>query len=251
MFLKTRTLLPLFFILTLSTPLLGFFEINNLTLTFPFLLVALHLIFKTYRNNKVDFTFFSVGLWLGLASLVCLKISIFLPVVWIAMVAIRPFYFREWFASLSGFLTPWFFIYGIHFLLYDEFYSLNSHIVQDFLVTFNPVVPGNLQWVFLIYLGILFLFSLSFLFYSLPGLKIKSRKFYGMLFWNIMAVLALGIFFPTMWFSFLSLLLLFLVLIFSFYFQSDKKSLVRRILFDLYLAALLYILADQLIKNGL
>ncbi len=249
MFLKTRTLLPLFFILTLSTPLLGFFEINNLTLTFPFLLAALYLIFKTYRNNKVDFTFFSAGLWLGIASLICLKISVSLLVVWIAMVTIRPFYFREWFASLIGFLTPWFFIYSIHFLLYDEFSTLNSHIVQNFLVTFHPNLPGTLQWAFLAYLGLLLLFSLSYLFFSLPGLKIKSRKFYGVLFWNIVAVVALGIFFPTMWFSFLSPALLFLVLIFSFYFQSDKKSLVRRILFDLYVAGLLYIIADQIIKQ--
>ena len=58
LFLKTRTLLPLFFILTLSTPVLGFFELNNLNLTFPILLIALHLVFGTYRNNKVDFSYF-------------------------------------------------------------------------------------------------------------------------------------------------------------------------------------------------
>ncbi|HHJ10698.1 MAG TPA: hypothetical protein ENK25_07370 [Bacteroidetes bacterium] len=242
LFLKTRTLLPLFFILTLSTPVLGFFELNNLNLTFPILLIALHLVFGTYRNNNVDFSFFSAALWVGLASLICVKTSVFLIILWIALVTIRPFYFREWFASLAGFFTPWFFLFGIHFLLSDEIFSLETSIANDFMNIFRTTGPDNIRWTFLSFLGVLLLISSVQLLFTIPGLKIKTRKFYGVLFWIIMVSVVMFILFSSMWLSFIPLFSLFFSVIVSFYFLTDKVSLMKRILFDLYLAGLLIIL---------
>jgi len=58
MFIGSRTILPLFFVVSASAPavLVGF-EINNLTLTFPFLLIAINRVFHTYRSNRIDFSF--------------------------------------------------------------------------------------------------------------------------------------------------------------------------------------------------
>ncbi len=241
-YLKSRTLLPLFFILTLSTPVLGFFELNNLNLTFPFLLIALHQVFGTYRNNKVDFSYFSAALWVGLASLVCVKTSAFLIILWIALFTIRPFYFREWFASLIGFFTPWFFLFGIHFLRSDEIASLGTSIVNDFMNVFNTASLDTIQWVFLSFMGVLLLISSVQLLFTIPGLKIKTRKFYGVLFWIIIVSVGTVILFSSMWLSFIPLFSLFFSVIVSFYFLTDKVSLMKRMLFDLYLAGILIIL---------
>ncbi len=250
-YLKSRTLLPLFFILTLSTPVLGFFELNNLNLTFPFLLIALHLVFGTYRNNKVDFAYFSAALWVGVASLICVKTSAFLIIIWISLLSIRPFYFHEWFSSLAGFITPWFLLAGFHFLQTDEIASLSQAVVRDFMNVYQTVTPDISRWIFLAYLGFLLLVSSVSLFFSLPGFKIKTRKFYGVLFWIILVSVVVVILFSSMWLAFLPLFSLFFSVIASFYFMAKRVSFLKRLFFDFYLAGMVYIVVEGVVKNVL
>ncbi len=236
LFLRTRTLLPLFFFLTLTSPLAGLAEINNLTLTLPFLVIILHLVFRTYRNNKRDFSFFMASFWTGVVSLVSLKSSVFMVVIWIALLSLRPFYIREWLASFLGFLTPWFLYFGVGFLLDNDPAVLFQQALAGFSAEWQAYQPGTAVLIFLLYLAVLILAASVFTFLSLSTMKTRSRKFNMIFFWTALLTILLMLQFRSCWISFFAFLAIPLSFLFAFYFASEKANLWKRILFDLYFA---------------
>ncbi len=242
LFLKTRTILPLFFMLTLSTPLFPFFEINNLTLTFPFLLLSIHLVFKTYRNNNIDFSFFMAAFWVGIASMICVKSSSFLIIIWIALLILRPFYYREWFVSLAGFLTSWILLFGFYFLAHHNISMLATNTLNEFHTPFKPVPINYLQQGVLLYTALLTFISTGYMFFKLPGLKIKLRRFHLIFFWISLLAVLLWIIFPGSWNTSFPLFCLSLFYLLSFFFSTEKASFIKQILFDLYAGGIIAVI---------
>ena len=239
LFLKTRSLLPLFFFLTLTSPVVGLSEINNFTLTIPVFVIILHIIFRTYRNNRLDLTFYSAAFWIGMASLLSLKSSFFMIVIWISLLSLRPFYPREWLVSLFGFLTPWALYFGIFYLIGHDPENLLGNILPAFLSTHPGRSLSTMQFIFLIYLGVLTIAGTVFLFLSLPAMKTRSRKFHMIFFWSAVLALFLMFRFRSGWLSFFTFLAIPLSYLYAFYFAAEKSSLVKRILFDLYFAGII------------
>jgi len=242
LFLKTRSLLPLFFFLTLTSPVLGLSEINNFTLTIPVFVIILHIVFRTYRNNRIDLSFYAAAFWIGMASLLSLKSSFFMIVIWISLLSLRPFYPREWLVSLFGFFTPWFLYLGIFYLLGYPPASLTGNILSAFLSPHPGQPLTTLQYIFLIYLGILTIAGTVFLFLSLPAMKTRSRKFHIIFFWTAVLAFFLMFRFRTGWSSFFTFLAIPLSFLFAFFFAGERSSLVKRILFDLYFAGIIAII---------
>ncbi len=248
LFLKTRTLLPLFFTMTLTSPVTGLAEINNLTLTLPFLAVILHLVFRTYRNNKLDLSFFMAAFWAGLISLISLKSSIFMIIIWISLLSLRPFYLREWLVTFLGFLTPWFLYFSTGFLLDHDPAVLFRQALAAFPAQWPPSRPGTAEMIFLLYLAVLTLAASVFAFFSLSSMKTRSRKFNMIFFWTALLSLLLMLHFRSCWTSFFSFLALPLSFLFAFYFASEKTTLGKRILFDLYLAGLIALFVVGMVR---
>ncbi len=239
LFLRTRSLLPLFFLMTLTSPLTGITEINNLTLTLPFLVIVFFLVFRTYRNNQRDFSFFIAAFWTGVVALVSLKSSVFMIVIWIALLSLRPFYIREWLVSFLGFMTPWLLYFGTAFLLDHDPALLLRDALAGFSAGWPAYQPAPLQWVFLAYLAVLILAASVYNFLSLSAMKTRSRKFHMLFFWTALLAIASMAYFRCCWLSFFPFLGIPLSVLFAFYFAGEKAGWGKRILFDLYFVALI------------
>jgi hypothetical protein len=113
-----------------------------------FVMLALNRLFATHRKESAFAEVFDAGFCVSIATLFYVPSFVFLPLIWISLILIRPFIWREWVISTLGFVVPYLFV-GMYFywidkfnyLWYDKvFYPINLHPidlhwpVQDYLL---------------------------------------------------------------------------------------------------------------------
>lgn len=135
---KSSFLPALFFIVTSSvfTPFL--FLSPPLFCNF-FLLYVLHKILLEYKNPDSISSMFDLGLIVALGTLVYFPFVLFLIFLWIALIILRPFNWREWISVIIGYITVVFFL-GV-------FYFWNGRLL-DFYEIWKPLsnaFPFNIK----------------------------------------------------------------------------------------------------------
>ncbi len=100
------------------------------------LLLILHILLRTYRQDKALGAIFNVGLLLGIASQIYLPSLVFFFFCFIAILMLRPFIWREWAMLLIGVIIP--FIYGgIYFFWTNTYHEITSAVIIDPIVNRN------------------------------------------------------------------------------------------------------------------
>ncbi len=94
------------------------------------LLLALHILLGTYRQDKSFGAIFNVGLLLGLASQLYFPSLALFFFCFVAILMLRPFIWREWIMLVLGVLIP--FIYGgIYFYWTDSHNEITNRLIID------------------------------------------------------------------------------------------------------------------------
>ncbi len=119
-FIRTRTFLPTFIYLLVSTcwlPLHGNYVANLASL---FVLLAVFLSLVMYKMPQgVEQAFLSFFL-LALSTLLVPDYTYLLLLFWIGYFFLKCFSFRVLFASVFGFLTPWILYFAVNFFIFNE-----------------------------------------------------------------------------------------------------------------------------------
>lgn len=84
-----------------------------------FLLLAIQKLLSSYRKDKAFSEAFDAGLLISIASLFYFPFAVFLPLLGIGLIILRPFNWREWLISFIGALIPYLFVITFYFL-YDK-----------------------------------------------------------------------------------------------------------------------------------
>lgn len=135
---------------------------SSYSISLWFLLIALDYLLPLGNKTSVRKEVFNVGLCLGLSSLVSVSVLIFLPLIFIGMVLLRPFKISEMMLVLLGLLTPYYFSIGILFLidrmdLMSQWFLHDLTLVADFSeIPLEHYMVGFLLMSFLA-VGILYL----------------------------------------------------------------------------------------------
>lgn len=171
--LSKQSYLPaLFYILFISNN-------NDMLLLSPplfaniFILFALNKLFTSYRKDNAFSQAFDAGLLISIATLFYFPYVVFLPLLGVGLIIMRPFNWREWFISFLGALIPYLFVITVYFwrdmldyLFFDKmFYPLTR-------VKTTQIFPKSFY--FMIGVGwLVLLFSIGKLF---QGVGIGSQK---------------------------------------------------------------------------
>ncbi len=93
------------------------------------LLVVLELLFSVYKSDTVLSTVFNAGFLLAIATLFYIpSVALFL-LIWISLILLRPYAWRDWVISLIGFSIPFFFI-SVYYLYVNQLPLFGSHILN-------------------------------------------------------------------------------------------------------------------------
>lgn len=182
LFTKQSYLPALFYVLFMSNN-------NAMLTTHPFLFANLFILFaidqllNAYRKDKAFAEAFNAGFLISLASLFYFPYIVFIPVLGIAFILLRPFIWREWIISIMGALLPYCFVFTYYF--WND--SLSVFLYQKMFI---PIIHGQVNYNFstsfyftlIMGWGIL-LFSFTSLFGGLTGGSQKSKKSMILMIW--------------------------------------------------------------------
>ncbi len=179
---KQSYLPALFYILFISN--------NNAMLTlYPplfanlFLLFAINKLLSSYRKDVAFSQVFDAGLLVSIATLFYFPSVIFLPLLGIGFILLRPFNWREWVISFIGVIIPYLFIITFYFwnnrLNYFWYNKLFFPVLKE-----KPSLDLPKSFYFMLGIGwLIVLFSFGKLFGVLTSGAQKSRKGIVLLIW--------------------------------------------------------------------
>lgn len=110
-----------------------------------FILFALHKLLSSYRKDNAFSQAFDAGFLISIATLFYFPFVVFLPLLGVGLIIMRPFNWREWLISFFGAAIPYLFVITFYFwnerldyLFYDKmFYQfIREKPVLDFPKTF-------------------------------------------------------------------------------------------------------------------
>ncbi len=178
----------LFFLLTISwIPDLKMY-INSL-IALIFISFAFNRMLSAYSKKYNLFAFFDSGILIGLASLFYFSFSIFLFVLWIAIILFQIPAWRNFLTSLIGFLVPWLFYYGIYYFINGSFKELNQ-LIYDLLLNNQAYKDFNvLHWVFIV-ISILAIFCSSIHFVrNINHMTVRGKRIFYLFLWTFIILL--------------------------------------------------------------
>jgi hypothetical protein len=174
-----------FYILLTSSIL----ELSNPTATLlacTFLLVILHELFNTYRQNVSAKTIFNVGLWIGIGSLFHVGFLIFSLLGVIGLYTLRSNSLKEALMILFGILTVYFLV-GSSYYLFDAFDIFWQQQVEKNWSYFN-IIAQNSWTTYIERIFFLLVLAIALLSQSKISFKqsIQTQKYQTILYWTML-----------------------------------------------------------------
>jgi uncharacterized protein DUF6427 len=113
--LTKQTYLPaLFYVLFMSNNK-AMLTLHPLIFGNLFILFAIHKLLSSYRKDKAFSQAFDAGLLVSIATLFYFPFIVFLPLLGVGLIILRPFNWREWMISFFGAMIPYIFVITFYF----------------------------------------------------------------------------------------------------------------------------------------
>lgn len=109
------TFMPAFLYVVLMSLQPNMLMLHPMVIANLFLCLAVYKLMQTYKQDTAYSEIFDASLFISLAAIIYMPSVIYLLLIWIALIIIRPFIWREWIISLIGFSTPWIFVLFYYF----------------------------------------------------------------------------------------------------------------------------------------
>lgn len=205
-----------------------------------FILLGLFRIAQSNRLDEALGKYFEAGALFSTASLFYFPSLLLYPTVWVALIVIRPFVWREWLTSLLGLLLPYWFVFtwyfwfdGINLFVFGKIFFPSQDFIPDPTFWSGFGTPTVIAWLILSALAFWFLLAKGW-----PLNTILSKNMLVVFIW-ILVLSALAFFMaPAYEILYFSLIALPLAVVISNYFVQVKWALLA----DLLLIALIFLI---------
>lgn len=171
------TYLPaiLFVILSASFPSLT--RMHPLLFCVVFILIAINMLFGVNKDTKSLNPFFEVGLLWGASALFYFNSLFIFPIVYLAIISFRSFYWREWVMPIMGLATVAFLTFG-YFFITNGLTSLLEVIGSNVSTKAGYGKAGLFNLIFWGFTAIIFFISILSTFTGIAK-KINTKQFFG------------------------------------------------------------------------
>lgn len=232
MFLNVRTYLPAVFFVLICSMYLPLQTLHPILIGNLFFLLAFDKSLTSNKNRNLFSTYFISGFLLSIGSLFYFNLIFLIPIIWISQIILRGFNLREWFISIVGFATPYFFLLFYYFY-FDKLDVFNKILSQNLFFS-NNTLSFNIYYLILFsYLGVLILISSLHLLSNFNTKKIITRKYFRVLFWLFLLSSILLIILNSISIEFIVIIALPISFLLSNFFVSIKSRFWGEVLFIL------------------
>jgi len=231
---ETKSYLPSLVYIVLMSLQSEMLSLHPIVISNLFMLFALHKLMQTYRKETAYSEAFDTGFFISLAVLFYIPSVVFIILLWIGLLIIRPFIWREWVISFIGLVLPWIFLVFYYFwnnkidaLEYDALY----YTIITPRKSFNLLVFSYSEYLQITLLVVAAFFSSGRFLIDLNKSTVQSRSnLLLLLYFFILSFVSIFIA-PSYSISYLSFLAIPFSVFFSNYLLNTKKEWIAEVLF--------------------
>lgn len=240
-FIDSKTYLPSVLFIIYGSCLLSYQQLYPALVANFFLLFAINKSFVYDKEKNCFKRYFEAGFLLGMSVLFYVNSIYLLILIWLTIIVLRTFNWREWMSSVIGLITPTILYASVMFLT-DNTKALGHDF--SLVMNFKNVVPDfsiYSKYAFGVLMFILFLGLVKGL--QFVGLKkISSRKYFSLFFWFLVLLFGLFIIHPGISYELIAFVAIPISIIQSQLFLEIRKAWVREVIFVLNFLAIVSLL---------
>lgn len=236
-----RTYLPAFFYVIISGSFVKLHRLNPVIIGCLFIFIAVHFIFSTYRKDYALNRVYLAGFFIAIASLIWAPFTVFILILFISLLVLRPFIGREWVVAVLGFTTPFLFAFVFYFVFFDQHFNV---LLENFQQSFELTKPAyDLHFSYYIFYGFL-AFLIIIASYTVAAnfqkKKIKTRKYFEINWWLFFISLLLFIFFKNVSFEILYIMSIPLAFLLTDFFYTIKRQWLLNVILVILIGSTVY-----------
>ncbi len=192
-FINQRTFLPALIYILLSGLFPDYQVMNPAIFSAMFLMLAIRRIMDSYRVQGISYSFFDAGLLIAAGSLFYANVIWFGLLIIIGIALLRMSNMKEILIAIIGLLTPWVLTFGIYYLAGRDLNDLVAVIKYNLFAKQTVYVFTRYSVAAIVITGIITVISIAGLTMEMNKKKIQSRKTFSLLIW--MFLISLGVYF--------------------------------------------------------
>ena len=171
--LTKQTYLPALFYVIFMSNNKAMLTLHPLIFANLFILFAIHKLLSSYRKDKAFSHAFDAGLLVSISTLFYFPFIVFLPLLGVGLIILRPFIWREWVISFLGAMIPYVFVIAFYFWNDKLDYLFFDKMFYQIAIE-KPHIELSTSFYFMISVGwAIILFAL---FKILSGVGISSQR---------------------------------------------------------------------------
>jgi hypothetical protein len=228
--LGSSTWFPFFFMLILLScraSLIGFYPALASSL---FLILSLDNLISSYKKEKALSDIFDSGLFIGIATLFYIPSMVFLVLLWIGLLTVRPINWREWICSIIGFLLPFVFTFTYNLVFFPG-YPWYNKITSEFQYHTLHFSFSWEQITIMVIIALIFLRGILFYINKIMDNVVKTQKFWILIIWFMLIALFSVLICPVKDSRAFSILAIPGSFVLSVYFLKTRAKFIPEVLF--------------------
>lgn len=235
-----QTYLPALLFVTIGSLLSPFLVLSPALICNFLILIIIERFLSIFKKTEVSTVMYDLGMIVALGALIYFPFIAMLPLIWIGLTIFRPFYWREWVATLLGFITIFFFLAVYYFWndALDKFYQIWLPLGSKFPTRFNINFYDSLVLIPVVIILFLGFFHVQKNFFRSV---VHLRKSFQLLFF--MFILTLGSFYlkSTLVLYHFLLCVPSVAVLMAYYFLHAQRRWIYESLYILLVASLIYL----------
>jgi len=241
--LSIRTFLSGILFLLLSCSFVPSQHLQPVLFANVFFIIALDVLFASHSKENTLNIFFNTSLLISIGSLFYFNLSFYFLIIWVALLVMRPFLWREWLVPVLAFITPYFLVSAYYYLILNNLTGFFKILLHNLIVDINfPFKTLQLPYIVLFTFLLLIIALASYKILDMyPNLSISARKYYTIFFWIFALSVLIFLLIPSTSVELLFIAAIPLSFLLSNYFINLKKKWIAEVIFLIYVALIIYI----------
>lgn len=235
-FIQSRTQLPAVIYLLIISGIIIIQRFNPVILSSLLLIIATDRIFESFKFDGLAYHYFDAALLISLSSLIYINSFYFIAFLWVGLVLLRQFRWREWSFTIIGLILPYLFLYGyylatgkdIHEMLFK---TIREYFSDGFAITYRVFQVKLFGYILLAYI----LLASVFMMQLFDTKKTHSRKYFLFFLWMFIISTLMFILIPSYGVEYLIIAAIPVSYLLSHYFAFSRLNWINRIIFTVFL----------------
>jgi len=193
-FIPQRSTIPALLFVLIGFSFVSLQHLTPALAALPFIVLSLNSVFASYRKDYAEGDYFLAGFYVALASIIYLPALVLVLMLFVAILIMRSFSWREWVAMLVGVVLPYVFLVSYYlFFDADALVALQQFDSSKVIASIPKHMNSFFGYGFLAVLTIAFAYA-SFFMLSWSGTqKVRTNKIF-LVFYSIVAIALLAYF---------------------------------------------------------